>query len=158
MAEDLALYQVTGNGRAIEHDQGLILSRTEPVQGFCTHLLSRTALAGNKDGRPTRRCTLEHTIHCLHGQGVAYKAAKFAAVVVFFITINQITELLMFDRITHRGAKSLVIKGFGQKIKSALTHGIHGDIDRTMGGNHQNSARQVSLVDKFEDFHAGDIR
>jgi len=125
MAEDLTFDQISWNGGTIEHHQGLLTARTQLMQGFGTHLLAGATLPGDEDGGLAGRRTLYDAIDPLHGERTTEKAPELVAVVVVPVGLHQGAQLLVTHPVVNRGAQALAIKGLGQEVKGAQTHGLH---------------------------------
>ncbi len=63
MAEQLALDQVGGHGRAVHLDERLVAARARPLDGAGEELLARAGLAENQYGGVRRRYLLNIAQH-----------------------------------------------------------------------------------------------
>ena len=135
MAEDFALEQRLGNGRAVDGDEWRPRAGREFVDGPRHELLARAALPGDQDRRRRGRSHLDHAVQRLHGGPGAHDPPH----------THDLPELPAQQRdLTHRLAaggglgdeqlQARHVHGLGQIVIGAVLHGGHCRLDCALSG------------------------
>ena len=93
MAEELTLEQLLGNGRAVDLDQGLVLSRAEVVKRSSNQLLPGPGLTGDDDIDVGRGDRFDGFEQILDGRRLAEDVAE----IVFGFDLFLQVQILLFE-------------------------------------------------------------
>ena len=147
MAEEFALQQSLGEGGAVHGHEGLGCSWAIAMDGASDQFLARAGLARNQHGSVGWRDTCDALADIAHGLAFAINlGGSFQPHHCIFQQDVLAQKPRALAGAAHRGADHLGLKGFGQKVESALPHAFDGQFDGGHRGQKNHGNRRIDLV------------
>ncbi len=146
MAEDLALDQRLGNGRAVDGNKGVGLARAQVVERARHQFLAGAAFAGDEDGDVGGGDLLDETEDFAHGAGTADHGAEdagFAEAAARHFKLDL--GFALAGGVGQDGAQAGGVNRFLEEVVSAQLHGVDGQLNGAHGGeDHHGEVRVES--------------
>ncbi len=134
VAEDLALEQRLGNGRAVQRDVRLQGPRAELMDGLRDEFLARAGLAPDEHRGSGRRSLFNGAIHLAHGWALTDEAAEAALLAQLPPQDLDLAQRVRpLDGLVEQDAQPLRIHRLGHVVVSAQLHRLHRRLDRPLG-------------------------
>ena len=146
VAEDLALEQRLGDGRAVDRHEGLRGALAELMDGLRHHLLAGARLAPDQHGRRRRRRLFDDPVDLADGRRVADDAAEAAVLAQLPAQDAHLAQRLLALRgLLQEDLQTLRIDRLGQIVVSAFLDGFDGGFDGALRGQ-QNDGDVAHLI------------
>ena len=109
-------------------DEGILLSETLPVYGFCHQLFTCSALPGNEDIGLCRCHPLDEIIDFSHLRAFADQTAKVKAIPCLILSLSEGDALFELECILNDLLKLVHLKRFWYIVVGALFHGFNSSL------------------------------
>ena len=173
MAEQFALEQLLGDGRAVEGDEGLVGAGTEVVQAAGDQFLAAAGLAAQEHVDRCRRQVEDLLAQADDARRDTEQAAGEGALVVdpaVQLAVLQ-HQPALFQGAAEIAEQRLGAEGLFQEVVGALAHGADRQGDVAVGGEQNNRQVGIQRLQPFQqgqavhaghahvaDHHPGEIR
>ena len=123
VAEELALEQLLGNGRAVDGLEARLGAAAQVVHGPCEQFLAGAALAEDQHRRVGRRHLLDHATHLLHRLVAGDEAGERCARACIAQLLVLLLEVVDVERAAHDQLEHVRVHGLLAEVVGALGHG-----------------------------------
>src|SRR6266446_6808701 len=152
VAEELALEEGLGDGRAVDGDERPLGAVGHLMNGARHELLARARLAGEKHGGRAGRREVDQPVDLLHGGADSEQRSEAPALLELAAEQRHFfLDLRPLHRLVQHHAQALRVDRLGQIVVGAVPHRGDRGLDRGMAGQENDHRVRIELGQRLEE-------